>query len=241
MPARQDRQVSTKAVTTARYECSSSHVGAATAVRGERQSARDCSVGDKAEAFLSGTAAAAARSPRPSMCVAWRRELADARRPVGRNLADDEWAWVLGHIRWLPALGDERGGPVWEVDPYDLPFTGWTLAHVVRVLMIVPLQPISFRFGVFTPHRRSISRQETRPPSPRKRIGWRYSHRQCSGNTHPGCAAGDQSPFVFQIHRRHSFGCWIDQATLMTQSLTEMAYVSQNKPVWQNAIRDGFP
>jgi hypothetical protein len=53
------------------------------------------------------------------------------------------------------------------------------LAHVVRVLMIVPLQPISFRFGVFTPHRPSISRQKTRPPSPRKTIGLRYSHCQC--------------------------------------------------------------
>jgi hypothetical protein len=31
-------------------------------------------------------------------------------------------------------------------------------AHDIRVLMIVSLQPLSFRFGVFTPHGRSISR-----------------------------------------------------------------------------------
>src|SRR5437764_670781 len=39
-------------------------------------------------------------------------------------------------------------------------------------------------------------------------------HRQCGGATHPGCATGDQSPVVFQIHRRHLFGSWNTQSTL---------------------------
>jgi hypothetical protein len=119
------------------------------------------------------------------MRVARRRGLADARWPVGRNLADDEWAWVLGHIRWLPPLGHDIRGPVWEIHPHDVPFSDWLLAHDVSVLMIVPLQPISLRFGFFTPHRRSISRQENRSlPSPRESVGWGYLH-QCRPRRSP--------------------------------------------------------
>ena len=63
--------------------------------------------------------------------------LAEAGWPVGRNLADDEWAWVLGHIRWSPRLGHDVRGRAWNIRPHHLPLSGWLLAHNIRVLMIV--------------------------------------------------------------------------------------------------------
>jgi hypothetical protein len=48
-------------------------------------------------------------------------------------------------------------GRAWDVRSLDLPLSGWLLAHEIRVLMVVSLQPVSFRFGLFTSHGRSAS------------------------------------------------------------------------------------
>jgi hypothetical protein len=77
--------------------------------------------------------------------------------PVGRNQAVDEWPWVLGHIRGLPALGHDMRGRAWDIRPHDLPLSDWLLALEIRVLMVVSLQPVLFRFGLFASHRRNAS------------------------------------------------------------------------------------
>ena len=45
-----------------------------------------------------------------------------------------------------------------DIGPHDLPLSGRLLAHDIRVLMIISLQPLSFRVGLFTPPARSIPR-----------------------------------------------------------------------------------
>src|SRR5262249_45277404 len=49
----------------------------------------------------------------------------------------------------LPPRGqDTVRGQVWDIHPHDLPLSGWLLAHDIRVLMTVPLEPRSFCFGL---------------------------------------------------------------------------------------------
>ncbi len=76
---------------------------------------------------------------------------------------------LLGVSGWgcCPPLGNDIGGPARDIGPHDLPLSDWALAHHIRVLMIVSLQPLSFRFGPFTLHRRSISRLGGLLPFPR--------------------------------------------------------------------------
>jgi hypothetical protein len=52
---------------------------------------------------------------------------------------------------------------VWEIHPHDPPFSDRLLAHDIRVLMIVPLQPLSFRFGLFTPQARYLTPADSLP------------------------------------------------------------------------------
>jgi hypothetical protein len=83
--------------------------------------------------------------------------LAKAGWPVGRYQAVEEWPWVVGHIRGLSALGHDPLGRARDVRPHDLPLSDWLLAHEIRVLMVVSLQPVPLRFGLFTSHGRSAS------------------------------------------------------------------------------------
>ena len=121
------------------------------------------------------------------MRVARRRGLAAARWSVGRNLADDEWAWILGHIRRISPLGHDIRRPVWKIHPHDLPLSDWLLAHDIRVLMIVALQPLLFRFSLLTLHRPqylkpwllSGRREEpgSKPEQHRRFVAGRHSYR----------------------------------------------------------------
>jgi hypothetical protein len=57
------------------------------------------------------------------------RGLAEAGWARGWNLADDEWAWVLGHIRRLAALGHHTRGRAGDIRPHDLPLSDRLLAR----------------------------------------------------------------------------------------------------------------
>ena len=88
----------------------------------------------------------------------------ESRSPLAQRLQASFGVGKLGSLLgvscwgFCPPFGAGIQGRASDVDARDLPFSGWLFAQDVRVLMIVSLQLLSFRFGVVTPHRRSISR-----------------------------------------------------------------------------------
>jgi hypothetical protein len=45
-----------------------------------------------------------------------------------------------------------------QIDAHDLPFAAWSSAHEVGVVMVVWLEAVLMRFGVFASHRLNVAR-----------------------------------------------------------------------------------
>lgn len=104
------------------------------------------------------------RRAHPRQPGRWRGAVARARVscsaerwPVRRDLTDQEWPRIVGRIGRLAPLCPHVGAPAGQIDSHDLPFAIASLAHEVGVVVIIALEAVLVRFGVFASHRHSVA------------------------------------------------------------------------------------
>jgi hypothetical protein len=76
---------------------------------------------------------------------------------VGRDLTDQEWPRIVGRIGWLAPLCLQIRAPAGQIDSHDLPLATASLANEVGVVLIVVLEAVLVRFGVFASHTHSVA------------------------------------------------------------------------------------
>jgi hypothetical protein len=64
-------------------------------------------------------------------------------------------------ICWPALLGPEVRDPMGQIDSHDLPLAAWSSAPEVGPVMVVWLEAILMRFGVFASHRLNVARRSS--------------------------------------------------------------------------------